>query len=139
MPEEITLERVTALHGTDVYTSDGENVGEVEDIYFDEHANKPVWLRLSHGLLGRKSATVPAQKIAISPEGVTVPFTKDEINESPDFDLDELTDEDEDELYAHYRMEPRTTSVTAETTTVTPRAARARLRKWTESKTEGKQ
>jgi sporulation protein YlmC with PRC-barrel domain len=139
MPEEITLERVTALHGTDVYASDGEKVGEVEDIYFDEQTNKPIWLRLSHGFVGRKSGTVPAQKIAISPEGLTVPYTKDEINDAPDFDLDELTDEDEDRLYAHYRMDPRTTTVTAETTTVTPEAARARVRKWTETETEVRQ
>ena len=139
MPEEITLERVTALHGTDVYASDGEKVGEVEDIYFDEQTNKPIWLRLTHGFVGRKSATVPAQRIAVTPEGVTVSHTKDEINEAPDFDLDELTDDDEDRLYAHYGMEPRTTTVTDETTTITPEAARTRVRKWTETESEPKQ
>jgi hypothetical protein len=138
MQEEITLERVTALRGTDVSASDGAKVGEVERIYFDEQTNKPIWLRLSHGFLARKSATVPAQNIAIGPEGVTVPYTKDEITDAPDFDLDELTDEDEDRLYAHYGMEPRTTIVTDETTTVTEHAARARLRKWAETETETK-
>jgi sporulation protein YlmC with PRC-barrel domain len=54
MQNEMTLDRVTALYGADVYDSAGDKIGTVEEIFYDEQPNRPEWIGIRTGFFKTK-------------------------------------------------------------------------------------
>jgi uncharacterized protein (TIGR02271 family) len=89
-----------------VIGSDGEKIGKVDEIYLDEASGQQEWISVNTGLFGLKSSFVPLQGAHPSGESVEVPYTKDEVKDAPGITPDqELSDQEERELWAHYRLE----------------------------------
>lgn len=90
--------------GHDVYDADGDKVGEIDDIFYDDVTQRPEWLAVKTGLFGSKRTFVPIQGSSrYGDEDLQVGFTKDFIKEAPGIDPEgSLTSDEEQMLWTHY-------------------------------------
>ncbi len=98
-------EEIGAMKGRSVYASDGSKIGSVEDFYLDP-GGKPEWIGLGTGFLGTKHILVPASKFQPQDDGYYVPYEKDFVKNSPDFDGDEIDEASEMELRSYWQVGP---------------------------------
>jgi uncharacterized protein (TIGR02271 family) len=105
MQDTMTMEALTQAQGQPVYASDGDKIGQVEEIFVDEQTGQPEWLGLGTGFFGTKRVLVPVKGISQSDDGFRVPYAKNQIKETPDIDGDEISQETEARLYSHYGLE----------------------------------
>jgi uncharacterized protein (TIGR02271 family) len=104
MTTTMTFDELQSAQGTTVYSSDGEKIGSVEEIYVDDQTDRPEWIGLGTGLFGTKRALVPVEGASMREGGVLVPYSKDQVKGSPDIDADEISQETEAQLYGHYGL-----------------------------------
>jgi sporulation protein YlmC with PRC-barrel domain len=97
------------LRGLDVYDSNGEQIGTVEDLYVDQEAQFPRFLDVGAGGflgIGKKYFLVPFEEVSRSvseEERVVVRQNRDKVLGSPDFDPDEMPQVDlQRAVYAYY-------------------------------------
>jgi len=97
-----TTNDVRTWRGQDVLGSDGEKLGTLEEIYLDSESGDPEWALVTTGMFGTKQSFVPLRSASQSGDGVTVPFDKATVKESPQIDPDgELTVRSETLLHRH--------------------------------------
>lgn len=99
------IEQLTAMRGADVYSAEGEKIGSVEEVLVDEQTGQPEWIGLGTGLFGTKRVLVPVQGAEPSDDGLRVPYSKDQVKNTPDFDAERISQEEEAQLYSHYGLE----------------------------------
>ena len=93
------------MTGATVHGSDGEKLGKVDAIYFDNETDKPEWAAVKSGLFGNHVSLVPLAQGSWNDGALTVPFGKDALQNAPHHDPDSaISPEQEDELYRHYGM-----------------------------------
>jgi uncharacterized protein (TIGR02271 family) len=92
--------------GRELVDADGSRVGTIEALFRDEETEQPEWAAVKTGLFGTKLSFVPIQAAEPSGEDVRVPFSKDQIKDSPKIDDSEgqLSQDEEAQLYEHYGM-----------------------------------
>ena len=92
--------------GQTLYSSDNEKVGKVGQVYLDDDTDRPEFLTVNTGLFGMNESFVPAADAEVTGDGVRVPFTKDQIKDAPNVDVDSghLDQSEERRLYDHYGM-----------------------------------
>jgi uncharacterized protein (TIGR02271 family) len=90
--------------GRDVYSSDGEKIGDLDNIYVDEDTGRPLWIRLSTGFFGLRHVVAPAEGAVMTEDRIQLSFTRDQVKDSPDADGDRLSDETNDALCRYYGM-----------------------------------
>jgi hypothetical protein len=100
--ETLTREALIEAQGTDVVDQDGERIGTVEDVYYDETGGHPAWIGVGTGLLGTKRRAVPVDGAQLEDDALRVPFTKEHVKGSPEVEGDEIDPQLERDLYAHY-------------------------------------
>jgi uncharacterized protein (TIGR02271 family) len=94
------------LEGRPVTGADGQKIGTVADVYFDKDTRQPEWALVTTGMFGTKQSFVPLRDASASDDGVTVPFDKATVKDSPKVDPDgQLSESEEAELYRHYGRE----------------------------------
>lgn len=102
----IALHDPDTLRGATVRDRDGEKIGTVDELYFDEASDKPEWMTVKTGLFGMKTTFVPVE--GARPEGedeLRVPYEKDRVKDAPSIDPDhELSQGEERELYSFYGL-----------------------------------
>ncbi|HEX8099801.1 MAG TPA: PRC and DUF2382 domain-containing protein [Actinomycetota bacterium] len=138
------------MRGTPVYSSDGAQVGKVEEIFYDDDTGQPEWIGIGTGFLGTKRVLVPVAGAEAMDDRFTLAFTKEHVAGAPDIDEDEISRGTEEELYAYFGLqgegvpadhpadEARAASVTRSEEQMvigkqTVPAGRVRLRKWVET------
>jgi sporulation protein YlmC with PRC-barrel domain/stress response protein YsnF len=106
--QELSTMRAT-MRGKPVYTSDGEKLGESEEIYHDEATGEPEWIRVKSstlgGILGTKHFLVPLAGAEFQDgedPAIRVPYSKDRVQYAPDVEGDWISEEDERQLYRYY-------------------------------------
>jgi sporulation protein YlmC with PRC-barrel domain len=82
------------LRGLDVYDSNDDQIGSVEDVYVDREQREARLLDVSAGGflgVGKKHFLVPVQEVKrdLGGERVTVEHSKEKVTESPEFNPDE--------------------------------------------------
>src|SRR3712207_4570582 len=102
MGSEMTIERFQQLHGSEVYDSNGERIGTVEELFLDRETRRPEWLGIGTGFLRSKRVLVPVVGATTEGSGVRVPYDADLVKDSPDVDDDEISEDTERRLYSHY-------------------------------------
>jgi len=92
--------------GQTLYSSDNEKVGKVGQVFLDDDTDRPEFLTVNTGLFGMNESFVPAADAEVTGDGVRVPFTKDQIKDAPNVDVDSghLDQSEERRLYDHYGM-----------------------------------
>jgi uncharacterized protein (TIGR02271 family) len=100
----IGLHDPDSVRGATVRDRDGEKIGTVDELYFDDVTDRPEWMTVKTGLFGMKTTFVPVE--GAQPEGedeLRVPYEKDRVKGAPSIDPDhELSQDEEQELYSFY-------------------------------------
>lgn len=116
---------IKKLLGARMTGPDGEELGTIEQIFFDDVTGAQEWARLRMGgLLGGKDRFVPLVGSTLSGKDLKVPYDKAKVKESPELTVDRhITPEQEAQLRAHYGLESGTQT---RTTTTTPSSGTGR-------------
>jgi len=105
MQNQLSLDQLTQVRGTPVYSSDGEKIGKVEEIFIDNDTRQPEWIGLgSGGMFSSKRVIVPVEGARLEADGFYVPYSKDQVQGTPAIDADEISQETERELYSYYGL-----------------------------------
>jgi sporulation protein YlmC with PRC-barrel domain len=105
----------STLNGTDVVNSNGENLGNIEDIMIDFNEGRIAYVVLSFGGflgIGDKFFAVPMEAMTLDTENEQVIFDvdKDRLKNAPGFNKDNwpLTPNQEwyDTVYSYYDINP---------------------------------
>jgi uncharacterized protein (TIGR02271 family) len=104
MPDKITMQKISEARGADVYASDGEKIGEVEEIFYDTGSGQPEWIGIGTGFFGTKRVLVPVESAQLDRDGLRVPYSKEHVKDAPDVDSDEISEQTEQDLYSYYRL-----------------------------------
>jgi uncharacterized protein (TIGR02271 family) len=93
----------SALTGATVRGNDGDNLGKVDSVYYDNDTDQPEWVAVKSGMFGNRVSLVPLSQGSWDGNALTVPFDKRMIQAAPHHDPDAaLSPSDEDDLYRHY-------------------------------------
>jgi stress response protein YsnF len=157
MAQTMNRVRLDQMRGAPIYDNDGDKIGRVEEIFYDDQTNVPEWIGIGTGFFGMKRVFVPVTGAAPYEDGLMVPYDKDHVKDSPDVDEDVILEGTEARLAAYYGVDYSTRRSdtglaegaarpkTREGQTVTRseeeievgkrsvEAGRARLRKWVET------
>lgn len=126
MFETYGTEELRELVGHEVIDSGGESVGYVDLVFRDSDTGQPEWLGIWNGLWQtRPRVLVPIHGIEHVEDEIRVPWMKDVVMSAPSYDEEDdrgivaghsdvigISPEKEREAYAHYRIEPASTTST---------------------------
>ena len=102
--DQFTGEQLQQSIGAPVYTSDEQEIGTVDTFFFDNDTGKPEWLAVGKGILKSKRVLVPLAGASARGSAYYVPYSKDQVQSSPNISGDDISQETEAELYAHYGL-----------------------------------
>ena len=101
----INESQVPDLVGSTAYGPDGEKLGKVGQVYFDDQSNRPEWVTVHTGLFGTNETFVPVQGAEFSGDRVTLGYDKQKIKNAPNIAADgHLSENEEQQLYRHYGL-----------------------------------
>jgi uncharacterized protein (TIGR02271 family) len=101
-----SIEEVKEWRGRNAVGPNEDKLGSIEDIYLDEDTGKPEWVALKTGLFGGNLSFAPLAEAKEHGEHIHLPYTKDQVKDSPNVDADgKLSQEEEAALYKHYGLE----------------------------------
>src|SRR5215210_2336589 len=96
---------IDQLEGRPVIGADGQKIGSVADVYYDKDTQRPEWALVATGLFGTKHSFVPITTASTTADGLSVPFSKDQVKDAPRIDDDgELSQDEEQLLSRHYGL-----------------------------------
>jgi uncharacterized protein (TIGR02271 family) len=101
---EMTVQGLDELRDAPVYDSTGDQIGKVEEIFYNQDTDQPELLGIGTGFFGTKRVIVPLAGARVEADSVSLAYDKDLVKESPDIDSDELSDETVQQLYAYYGL-----------------------------------
>ena len=94
------------LNGTAVIGGDGEKLGSVDAVYYDNATDRPEWVAVRSGLFGTRVALVPLRRADYAGDALRVPFDKVQLKNAPHHDPGrELSSSDEADLYRYYGID----------------------------------
>jgi uncharacterized protein (TIGR02271 family) len=111
------------LYGRTLIDNEGEKIGKIDELYFDQEGGQPEWALVSTGLFGTKHTFVPIRSASSAGDDLQVPVTKAQVKDAPQVEPDqELSEAEERKLFEHYGV-PYTTE--GSTTAQGPPTARS--------------
>ena len=106
------VQELIPMRGKPVYTSDGEKLGDFEEIYHDGATGQPEWIRVRSatlgGILGTKHFLVPLAGAEFQDgedPAIRVPYSKERVQDAPDVEGDWISEEEERRLYNYYGLQ----------------------------------
>jgi uncharacterized protein (TIGR02271 family) len=101
----ISRDSVQTLIGGTAYTTDGDKIGNIGQVYLDNASGEPAWVTVKTGLFGSSESFVPLDQAELTDDGVRVPYDKDRVKNAPNIETDrELSEQEEDQLYSYYGL-----------------------------------
>jgi len=102
----ITQEQLDTVVGSTAYDKDGDKVGKIGALYYDDATNEPSWLTVHTGLFGTKETFVPVQGAEVSGDRLTLQYDKAMVKDAPSVDEDgHLSPQEEEQLYRYYGVQ----------------------------------
>jgi uncharacterized protein (TIGR02271 family) len=102
----ITQDQLQSLTGATAYDRDGDKIGKIGAVYYDDRTDQPTWITVHTGLFGTNESFIPVQGADVSTDRVTVAYDKATIKDAPNISEDgHLSPEDEERLYRHYGVD----------------------------------
>jgi len=104
MDARVTQDRLERLRGYPVCDRAGALIGHLEEVFYDNATQLPEWLGVAAGFLGTRLVIVPVAGARAGADGLTVAYARGLVEAAPDLCDDELDEETENELSAHYGL-----------------------------------
>src|SRR3954454_14558087 len=103
----ITQNQLREVIGATAYYRQGDKIGKIGHVYYDDDTDQPKWITVNTGFLGTSENFVPLAGAEISGDGhVTVDYDKATIKDAPNVEEEgHLSPEDEQLLYRHYNLQ----------------------------------
>ncbi len=96
--------------GRTLVDREGEKIGKIDELYYDEQGARPEWALVNTGLFGTKKTFVPIASASPIGEDLKVAVSKEQVKDAPRIDADqELSEHEERQLFEHYQL-PYTTN-----------------------------
>ncbi|GEK81394.1 PRC-barrel domain-containing protein [Agrococcus baldri] len=93
--------------GAPVYGSDGHKLGKVGQVFVLQGTDEPTWIAVQTGLFGMQESFVPVAGASKRGDELIVAYDKAFVKDAPRITgSDDLTVEQEAELYRYYGVEP---------------------------------
>lgn len=133
----LTVDDIPTLRRIPAFTADGQKLGHVGDVYYDEETNQVRCVGLPGDALGVTNVTVPVTGARIENDALILPWNSDQMREAPQAD-GEITDESWQKTNEYYESAGASSeSVTRSEEELrvskeTVPAGTVRLRKWVE-------
>jgi uncharacterized protein (TIGR02271 family) len=109
----ITTEQLRDVIGSTAYDRDGDKIGKVGQVYYDDDTDQPKWLTVNTGLFGTNENFVPVQGAEFAGDRVTVTYDKATVKDAPNIAEDgHLSPQEEEALYRHYQLDYGTSTYT---------------------------
>ena len=96
--------RLDEMRGAPVYDSNGDKIGKVEEIFYDQQTQVPEWIGIGTGFFSNKRVLVPVKGAAAKDDGLIVAYSKQQVKDSPDIDEEEISQQREAELATYYGL-----------------------------------
>ncbi len=90
--------------GTTAYSSDGDKLGKVGQLFLDDETGNPEFITVNTGLFGNNESFIPVQDASREGDRLTLPFSKAKVKDAPNVDTEDghLDRADEQVLYEYY-------------------------------------
>ncbi len=79
------IETITAAGGV-LYSTDGDGIGPVRQVYLDAQTGYPALVRVSTRISAASESLVPLRAATMECRNVLVPYSKDQVREAPPID-----------------------------------------------------
>jgi hypothetical protein len=92
--------------GTDAFDVNGDKIGTIDAIYYDDQTGRPEWMAIATGFFGLNVSFAPIAGGTVRDGQLHLPYTKDQVKDAPNIDLEEamLTAAEEQRLFRHYGL-----------------------------------
>jgi len=105
MAAQIRLEELQSARGADVIDVQGEKVGELEDIYYDDDTGQPEWIGVKSGMVNKAKHLVPLEGARQAGGSLRIAFPKDRVEDTPEIEEEHISPRTEAELYRIYGLQ----------------------------------
>ncbi len=94
------------LIGHRLLDANGDNVGKIGHVLYDDVSHDAKWVTVRTGLFGTRECFVPLQGARPAAEDLQVPYDKQVVKDAPHFEADQhISPEEENEIYRHYGLD----------------------------------
>ena len=102
----INENQIQTIVGRTAYDTNGDKIGSVGHVYLDDETGQPEFASVNTGLFGMNESFVPITDANVDGDRLVVPFSKDQVKDAPNVDVDSghLDEAEERRLYEHYDM-----------------------------------
>ena len=91
--------------GRDAYDANGDKIGGIDAIYYDEYTDRPEWVAIRTGFFGTKVSFAPIAGSNQHGDDLQLAYDKGTIKDAPNCEADgHLNEEEERRLFEHYRV-----------------------------------
>lgn len=96
---------IAEWRGKDVYLKDEQKLGKLEEVYYDAETDESLFLAVKAGMFSNKHLLVSLRDVVASPDHLTLPWDKDDLDGAPTTKPGEgLTPDEEERAFRHYGM-----------------------------------
>jgi stress response protein YsnF len=98
-----TINSYDSWIGTDAYDVNGDKIGAIDAIYYDDQTDHAEWMAIRTGFFGLNTSVVPIAGGTVRDGQLHLPYSKDQVKNAPNFAPNgHLTAGEERELFDHY-------------------------------------
>jgi uncharacterized protein (TIGR02271 family) len=102
----ITQDQLRDVVGAVAYDRNGDKIGKIGQLYYDDSTDQPTWLTVNTGFFGTHESFVPVSDAEFNGDGVTVAHDKATVNDAPKIAEDaHLSRQEEQQLYGYYGVD----------------------------------
>ena len=76
-------EQLREITGATAYDRDGDKIGKIGQVYYDDDTDQPKWVTVNTGLFGMNESFVPLQGAQFERRPVTLAYDKATIKDAP--------------------------------------------------------
>jgi uncharacterized protein (TIGR02271 family) len=102
----LNQEDLRTVIGATAYDNDGDKIGKVGQVYYDDDTDRPKWVTVNTGLFGTNESFAPLQGASVSGDRVTLSYDKAKVKGAPNVGDDgHLSPQEEQRLYEYYSLD----------------------------------
>jgi uncharacterized protein (TIGR02271 family) len=102
----LNQEDLRTIIGATAYDNDGDKIGKVGQVYYDDDTDQPKWVTVNTGLFGTHESFAPLQGASVSNDRVTLAYDKAKVKDAPNVGDDgHLSPQEEQRLYEYYSLD----------------------------------